>query len=78
MIILAALVLAILSVMRAEALVRLAPFGLLVALIPQAAGDFFYHKNRRLSAVLRVVARIIVMPAWLVIWVALTYAAYDT
>ena len=52
MIFLAVLVLVVLSTMRMEALalaiVRLAPFGLLVALVPQAAGDFFYHKNRRI------------------------------
>lgn len=75
-IILAVLVLAVLSAMRAEALVRLAPFGLLIALIPQATGDFFYHKNRRLSAVFRVVARIVVTPALMVLCVTLTYAAY--
>ncbi len=79
-IILAVLVLAVLSAMRAEtlalALVRLAPFGLLVALIPQAAGDFFYRKNRKLSAVLRVVARIAVTPALLVVYTVLAYAAY--
>ncbi len=80
MIILAVLVLAVLSAMRAEtlalALVRLAPFGPLVTLIPQAAGDFIYHKYRRLSAVLRVVARIVVTLALVVMYVVLTYAAY--
>jgi hypothetical protein len=51
----------------ALAMLRLAPFGLLVVLVPQAVGDFFYHKNRRLSAVLRVVARIVVMPVLMVL-----------
>jgi hypothetical protein len=51
----------------ALAIHRLAPFGLLVALVPQAVGDFFYHKNRRLSAVLRVVARIVVLPVLMVL-----------
>lgn len=60
----------------ALSLVRLAPFGLLVALVPQAAGDDLYHKNRRLSAVLRVVVRIVITPALLVLYVVLAYAAY--
>lgn len=59
----------------ALSLFRLAPFGLLVALVPQVAGDFFYYKNRRLSAILRVVARIVVTPVLLVLYVALAYAA---
>ncbi len=57
-------------------MLRRAPFGLLVALISQAVGDVLYHKNRRLSAVLRVVARIVVTLALLVLYVVLAYAAY--
>jgi hypothetical protein len=48
-------------------MLRLAPFGLLVALVPQAVGDVLYHKYKRLSAVLRVMARIVVTPALLVL-----------
>lgn len=47
MVFLVVLVLAATSAMRAQtlalALVRLAPFGVLVALIVQGAGDFSYH-----------------------------------
>lgn len=66
--------------MRMEALalamVRLAPFGLLIALVPQAAGDFFYHRNRRIYVVPQVVAQIVVTLALLVMYVVLPYAAY--
>ncbi len=74
------LMVTVLSAMRVQtlalALVRFVPFGVLVALIVQGAGHFFYHKHRRLSAVLLVVARLVVTSALLVGYVALMYAAY--
>ena len=77
---LAALVLAVLTAMDAPtlavAVVRMVPLGALVALATQMAGDFFYRKNRGLSAALRVLSRLVVAPATLATYVILVYMAH--
>ncbi len=78
---LAALVLVVFPAMDAQmlalVLVRLAPLGVLIGLIVQMAGDFFYRANRRLSAALRVAVRLVIAPAAsLVAFVVLAYSAH--
>ena len=77
---LAGLVLAVLTALDAQtlvlALVRLAPLGALVAFATQMAGDFFYRKNRGLSAALRVLSRLVVAPATLATYGVLMYVAH--
>lgn len=52
--------------------------GLFVVLLVQGAGDFFYRRDRRLSALLCVGARLVGLPALVVVYATAAYLAHGT
>ena len=50
--------------------------GVMPILLAQVVGDFFYRSNRRLSALLRVGARLVGLPAVAALYAATAYGVY--
>lgn len=65
--------LAVLVFLTSEELNYISMVMLYLSLVVQGTGDFFYHKDRKLSALLRLTARGVVLPTALVFYVVVAY-----